>query len=401
MKKVDDRSDAPWLWRGQLPSFDGLRGLGILCVLLAHAQGSRGFPQVAGLSHVALWCSGLGPNLFFVVSGFLITLLLLRELDRAKRLDLKSFYLRRVLRIVPAYLCLLGVVAILQVAGQSRVPAREWVAASTFTVNFLEGRAKEIGHTWSLSIQEHFYLVWPIVLTVLGAAGGRRVALACLVACPLARWVILLRFHALCRGAEEWTFTRLDTIAAGCLLALLVWEPAWRRRLDWIVTRNRLVLLTFLCLVVSQALWIASGKYCLGIGYTVNALCLALLTWAAIRRCESPMGKFLDSWALRTLGIGSFSLYLWQQLFLERKGEDFTCGFPQNVLFALLAALVSYQLIEKPFLKLRDRCRPVAAKAPSAAAVAPVPEPTLEPTPERPPVLRPVACAAGVAGVAG
>src|SRR5262245_21097900 len=116
MNSTGDRNDAPWLRRGQMPSFDGLRGVGMLFVLLSHVQESRGFPHVPVLSQLAAGVNGFGVNLFFIVTGFLITVLLLREFERDGRVGLKNFYLRRLLRIVPAYVCLLVVVAILQIA---------------------------------------------------------------------------------------------------------------------------------------------------------------------------------------------------------------------------------------------------------------------------------------------
>ncbi len=170
-------------------------------------------------------------EVFFVISGFLITVLILRERERTGRLDIKAFYVRRILRIVPAYACLLLVVACLQAMGLARLAGSDWLAALTYTVNFLRHPAWEVGHAWSLSIEEHFYLAWPFVLAALPTLGPPA-ALGCMVFCFVARWAVMLLAPAWTPMAELWTFIRIDSIAAGCLLAFLARDERWRHRLD-------------------------------------------------------------------------------------------------------------------------------------------------------------------------
>ena len=166
---------------------------------------------------------------FYIISGFLITTLLAREWDRHGGVNLKRFYIRRFLRIMPVYFAMLITVAICQQWGICQIDAPNWIAALTYTTNFLSKTSWELGHTWSLSIEEHFYLLWPFVLFAGGLAGGWRVAIGCIFGCWLARCGIAVILPQLVSRAdasyyasmaETWTFTRLDTISMGCLLAL-------------------------------------------------------------------------------------------------------------------------------------------------------------------------------------
>jgi peptidoglycan/LPS O-acetylase OafA/YrhL len=107
-------------------------------------------------------------------------------------------------------------------------------------------------------------------------------------------------------------------------------------------------------LVLSLGLSALSGKYSLGIGYSFHAALIALLAWGAMRRAHAPLGRGLNHRFLCAIGIGSYSLYLWQQVFLNPHGTAFANEFPQNIVFALVAAYLSYKWVEKPFLGLKE-----------------------------------------------
>lgn len=358
-----DPAEVPgWLGEGRIPSLDGLRAVAVGLVLLAHAHQTRGFPDIPAL-HAIGRKGAVGVDVFFVISGFLITTLLLRERDRTGGVAIGSFYLRRTLRIVPAYACLLAAVAGLQAAGLAVLGRRDWAAALTYTVNFLRHPAWEVGHAWSLSIEEHFYLAWPFVLAVVPRLGAR-VALGCMVGCFAGRWAVMVVAPALTPMAELWTFTRIDTIAAGCLLAYLARDPRWRPRLDRVASRPIAV---GSLLVGSLAASGQSAKFAVGIAYSLNAACIGLLVWAGIRAAGTGLGRLLNHPALATVGVASYSLYLWQQLFLNPRNPGRLCAFPVNIASALVVAFMSYHLIERPLLGLRHRLGPRAARPPAVA----------------------------------
>lgn len=344
--------DSSPLSRGRIPSLDGLRAVAVAMVLLAHACQTHGFPGTP-LTRRIFMHGAIGVEVFFVISGFLITTLMLREMDRTGGVSIKSFYVRRILRIIPAYACFLGVILLLNVAGRVHLQRRDWAAALTYTVNFVHAPTWEIGHVWSLSIEEHFYLMWPLVMVIGGALFARYLAAGLLVVCFAARWAVMLLAPGYTPMAELWTFTRLDTIACGCLLALIAWHAPGRAWLNRLAARSWLVGMAFVALVASLALSSISAKFSVGIAYTANSLLIAFLMWCAIDRHGSRLGRILNHKALIAVGVGSYSLYLWQQIFLNPHGNAFINQFPQNILFASAAAVISYSLIELPFLRLK------------------------------------------------
>ena len=184
-----------WLSRGRIPSLDGVRAIAILLVLYAHADipGHSAFMLAA----IKGRCGFLGVQLFFVLSGFLITALMLRERERTGGVSRAGFYMRRALRILPAYIAYLAVVAIMPPMADHRLTRSDWLSALTYTVNFHPlPLPMAISHAWSLSVEEHFYLLWPLVL----AAGSLQSA-ASLVWCrhegPSVRAIVAWRWPPL------------------------------------------------------------------------------------------------------------------------------------------------------------------------------------------------------------
>jgi peptidoglycan/LPS O-acetylase OafA/YrhL len=376
MDGLAGQQDPPqYLLRGRIPSLDGLRGIAILLVLLAHACQTHHFPITGPLKRFFLM-GGVGVEIFFVLSGFLITTLMLREIDRQGRLNVRHFYLRRILRIVPAYACFLLAVAALVLIGESELDSRQWTAALTYTVNFLRQPTWEIGHAWSLSIEEHFYLLWPLVMAFGRPDTARRVAMAVIAIGFALRWAIMAIMPQHTIMAELWTFTRLDGIAFGCFLALLAHDALWRHRFDALCARPVVLGLAGITLLGSMWMSNVSGKFAVGLAFTINAAAISLLTWAAVCHRHSLIGRLLNSRVLSAIGVGSYSLYLWQQIFLNHDKTGFPYAFPQNLAFAGLAACMSYWLIERPFLRLKDRLQdsPTTSE-PSCTTPASLPTP--------------------------
>jgi peptidoglycan/LPS O-acetylase OafA/YrhL len=326
--------------------------MAVLLVVLAHAHQTRGFPNVRFL-HAIAHRGSIGVEFFFVISGFLITLLMLREKALTGCLDKRRFFLRRMLRIMPAYFVFLIAVAILQACGHARLSSRDWLVATTYTVNFIRRPAWDIGHAWSLSIEEHFYLVWPFLMAVAIPRFGAAAALTCAGFCFATRWFILLAFPAYSPMAELWTFARMDAIAMGCLMAFVAWDPYWRRNLDRLCNRQPVIPAVCIVLVGSMIASAYSAKYQVGIAYSLNTLCITVLIWSALRNSGSWWVRMLNLPILGMIGIMSYSIYLWQQIFLDHQNPGLLCSFPLNVLLAVITAILSYNLIEKPFLGLK------------------------------------------------
>jgi peptidoglycan/LPS O-acetylase OafA/YrhL len=338
-----------WIGGGRIPALDGLRALAVGLVIFSHAYVTHGFPGHGHPFHRATSRLGtVGVDIFFVLSGFLITTLLCREHARADRISLRAFYLRRVLRIVPAYVCFLLFVAILAAFSRAEIATADWIAAGTYTMNFRARPAWELGHMWSLSIEEHFYVLWPPLLALLPRRFATLSSMAVLLFEPALRSTLLLLFPAAASASELWTFTRLDSIAAGCLLALLSRTPAGFRGLDKAAHHWPLALAALILAMVAGEL---SAKLEVGIAPTVIALAIAVLVWAAVR--HEP--RYLETRLAVAVGVGSYSLYLWQELFLNPRRADWWNVFPQNLGLTALCAAVSYRFVERPFIRMKSR----------------------------------------------
>jgi peptidoglycan/LPS O-acetylase OafA/YrhL len=354
---------ARWLEEGRIPCLDGMRALAILLVLYCHAEAPWGDHPV--VHAVKSRCGFLGVQLFFVLSGFLITTLMQREVARTGRLSLRGFYWRRFLRIVPAYLAFLAALGVLQALGQAPIHVGDWLSLATYSVNFRPPPLPwQISHVWSLSVEEHFYLLWPPIVAAWPPLRCQKALVGCIAACLGLRWLLLLALPAWAGGIDVWTFTRIDDVAVGCLLAFLARDPAARIRLSGLVAdRRRLILLVaaFLAaqLLGSRAIGgelLPSAPLCLVIGAAnlVNALCIAALMWAILIRPDGACGKALSHPVAVWVGVLSYSLYLWHPLFCGH-APDMLRGFPQNYVCMFLAAGLSYALVERPFLYLGAR----------------------------------------------
>jgi peptidoglycan/LPS O-acetylase OafA/YrhL len=333
-------SPPPWLAAGRIPGLDGLRAVAVGFVLLAHASQTHGFPG----PHCRV--AAIGVDVFFVLSGFLITTLLVRERDRTGRVSLTGFYGRRAIRILPAFVAFLSALGIMASAGWVAVAPADWLAAGTFTMNFRPHPSWAVAHLWSLSIEEHFYLAWPLTFAVLSPRTAGRLLVGLLIAAPAARWVILFVRPDLAPLTDLWTPTRLDGIAAGCLLALVARTPAGLQWLDALARRWPLAFAAVGLAVAGRL----SGKLSVGVSPSVIALGLAVLVWAAARRAP----WWLELTPVVWVGALSYSLYLWQQPFLMPDGEHWWQTLPVNLGFAVATAAGCHYLIERPFLRLRS-----------------------------------------------
>jgi peptidoglycan/LPS O-acetylase OafA/YrhL len=334
-----------------LPSLDGLRAISISLVLLGHLSGTRGFVTLnLGIGDYA----HLGVVVFFVISGFLITRLMLLERAKNGRVSLKLFYERRVLRLFPASYAFIACVCLLWLAGIVHLHARDIWHAVTYTVNYLPDRGKQIGHLWSLSVEEQFYLVWPLTFVLLGRRRAGWVAAGVILFGPVARsgnWLFL-------RGTDYHDLEMFpmvaDSLAMGCLLAKI---SGWLERKNWYLLLFRpfisIGLVAFVLLINRYMGYTIVSVF----GSSIINLCLAVLLHRCVYFSRDLTGKVLNWRPIAFVGVLSYSLYLWQQLFLNRDSLAWANAFPQNLIFAVAAALGSYYLLEKPLLKLRRRLR--------------------------------------------
>jgi len=354
----------------RLPSLNGLRAISIIIVLLFHLFRFNIVINQDIAARIPILNGRFGVNIFFVISGFIITTLLLREEKRFGKISIKHFYIRRTLRIFPAYYFLLFFYLILQLAGYISISGSAWATALTYTKYLNYKEEYYTSHAWSLAIEENFYLLWPLIFT-LGDKIRKRLAAFFILLPPFIR--LYSHYHPFPWLSEQSIFIRIDAIAIGCFVALFNNEIVEKIKQNWntlfLCSLGILFLLPWLAALVSytplELIFIFFGVLT---GIIANIIITAIMLYSVY----GPKGrwyKLLNSKIFNYIGILSYSLYLWQQFFISKTAWWIT-RFPQNLCFIFSAALISHYLIEKPFLKLKSKIstkRKDAAKIETAA----------------------------------
>jgi peptidoglycan/LPS O-acetylase OafA/YrhL len=330
----------------RIAALDGVRAVAIGCVLFGHAYAAS--PSWWLPRWVPLPYGGFGVQVFFVLSGFLITTLLAGERSRTGRVRLRAFYRRRAYRILPPYAVMLAVATALSLAGLVDIARGQLISAAVFGWNYSPWAGGWwLGHTWSLAIEEQFYLLWPAAFVLLGLRRGRTALLAFAAAAPVVRLVTYYGSPALRGHIPAMFHTRADALAVGCLLALAWDDVRTQALLDRLVARGAQYL-ALAYLALSWVLMRYLGQPWLdAAGFTLDAVAVAFLIAYAV--VHPP--RWITARAVVHVGLVSYSLYLWQQWFL-RPGE---MPVPLGLACAFAAAEVSYRLVERPALTLRQR----------------------------------------------
>lgn len=341
----------------RIPSLDGLRAISIALVILSHLAQGEGLPfDVAGLVHFDL--GQLGVRVFFVISGFLITGLLVKEYERTGTIGLREFYLRRTLRIFPAYYSFLAGIGLAALFGVVKLSSGALLQATTYTANYAvitTGQGylpNPLGHTWSLAVEEQFYLLWPTVLLVVGLARARTIVTLLLLLSPA---LIFAEAHvpSMAEGVGLTFETAMAPIAAGSLLALLWNDLQASSAFRWAMGRGwwlALLLPALFAPGIQGAIGALAHAWMLPV--LVQSIAITLLVAWCVLNPASIAGRILNSKAFVFVGALSYSLYLWQQPFLLGGVRRI---FPLNIMLAGAFALASHYLVERPILRWRDR----------------------------------------------
>lgn len=349
----------------RIPTLDGLRAVAIVLVLLAHLKGTAGTPAL--LERISDF-GGLGYRISFVLCGFLITTLLLAERERRGRIAVGDFYVRRIFRILPGLYAVVAVMVALDALHVIELQRHDALNAVTYTMNYHHERSWWLGHIWSLSVQEQFYLLWPAVLVLVGTRRSLWCALGAVAAAPVFRIAVWVLVPAWRVHVDEAFPTVIDSIATGCLLAglrgRLSASPAYQR----LMASRLFVLIPAVGLAATQVqhLW-----FDFAVGQTITNVAVALcIDWCA-RHPTGAIGRFLETRPMVWIGTVSYSIYIWQQPFLNRHADGWASAFPFNIILAFAAAAASYYMLERPMLRLRVRLSGLAARRRATAPATP------------------------------
>jgi len=350
--------------QGRIPSLDGLRCVAVFCVLLAHGWYSLKIPEV--LKPYSHTYGVLGVTIFFVLSGFLIYNLTYKEICKNGKFNWKAFYLRRILRIFPCFYFYLFVVFILSLLGYYIVTWQILLSTATFTYNYQHlwylthpkpNDFHVVAQYWTLSLEEQFYLLWPLLVILIFRKNLQTALLVAIFAAPILR-VSTYFFIPEWRGQlMMMAHTGFDSIAAGVLLGEWMVRARSKKILVAIAENPWSVWLSFLFLfLLSPSLKVAfQGSYNITIGATLDFIAIGILMIAVIRQKNSWTYRFLNWAPVMFIGTLSYSLYIWNPLFLYKNSTFPINIFPFNYIMVFFAAFFSYFLIEKPFLRLKEK----------------------------------------------
>lgn len=343
------------LARTHLPALDGLRACAVALVIAYHA----GVPVYGDL----------GVTGFFVLSGFLITWLLIREFRDTGTISMRNFYIRRTLRIFPAYYAFLVFTVVVDaILGVPRSMLLT-VAAFTYTTNYyfaFHPHTGSLALTWSLAVEEQFYLLWPAFARRRLAAGlpALRIALVGIISLVVAwRSYLFLVRHVGTLYVYSAFDARADSLAVGCLMASTCHTDAFAALARRLTAHPLLPVIPALVLSLPRTGTFWTNWHYTG-GFTLEASMMAVIIIQMLLLSRHRLWRWLESPVARYLGRISYPLYLWHGYGLAI-GAHVPAGTITQRVMGVLAAIAlasgSYFIVERPVLRLRSRFAAVPA----------------------------------------
>lgn len=370
-----------------IASLDGLRGLAVILVLMFHFSWS--FPEHTGLTATIkhyLWSGWMGVDMFFVLSGYLITRGLVKDSVYSTGKRLKLFWARRAFRIFPLYYIVLivGAVVCLALGLREDIPgAGYWFYFQNYTLAFDPNVLRWTAHFWSLAIEEQFYFVWPLIVLLSGRARRLAVAVGLFVFCVVLRTVLMFAIPKLLHWDMDQTAklvyratpTHMDGLLVGAILAMLHEDPAH----SWTVLLRKIRAYTFgIGLVLLLGLMVFThgfGTYdrrVIIVGYPLLAVVFGSAVSLAADGCfPESVQRVLSAGVLPACGKVSYGMYIFHWIglifFVHRQeafvatlgtGAALAVGFgviAGGIVLTYCVAWLSYRFVEAPFLKIKDR----------------------------------------------
>lgn len=342
------------------PSIDGLRAVAILSVILSHAL------LGIGIDYFCYALGMIGVQIFFVISGFLITTLLLKEKVVKGTISLRKFYIRRFLRIIPVAYLYLIIIALLAIIFKFDLDKENFIASALYFKNLPlgDGHDRFVGHFWTLSIEEQFYFVFPILLLMINANKYLILIIALVVLIPALEFFgynkigIFYSNHII----HLITFIFIDffgngtvAILFGSVLSILVFKGLII--VESIKTNYVLSLIVFSVAIGVRVLFVYP-VYNVGIGIVLFSFLISYTILLNLKE-DNLFNRVLRNPIMIKIGILSYSLYIWQALFTHnmiwKTWFRYSDSMILNLPMLFLVSFLSYNYYEKWFLKLKNK----------------------------------------------
>ncbi len=338
-----------------IKGFDGLRAVSILFVILSHLGIYHFLPDNDFIrTRVWLLFNGeTGVLIFFNLSGFLITLILLKEKVTKGKINFKRFFIKRFLRLLPPFALFSITLLLLKLIGLLNFTFEGFIMSFLYCYNYAPTRFyhDELVHTWSLAVEEQFYLIWPFVIHYFNKT-RIHIFIFILISLSLATlYIIKLEYLIEFRRPDRWFIPAAASILIGGLTALAI-TFKYHRIISYFNSSNSFIFSTILFLFPIYSL-----KYILFLSPICMSFGIAsFIGWIYFHQ-ETRCTNFLNINTLRYIGKISYGIYVYQGLFLKTGpgGNLFIQQFPQNLILTMITAVISYEILEKPFLKLKSK----------------------------------------------
>ena len=348
---------------GYIKGFDGLRAISVLLVLGTHAGLYRMLPGGAFFTG-RIWpmiTGQAGVGVFFVLSGYLITTLLLKERQRSGTISLRRFYARRFLRLTPQFVVFILFTWALAEAGIIKARPLGLVVSFLYLYDFMPKTHLDAGlsHTWSLAVEEQFYLIWPLLAMSFSRSRLLVTSALVIVVCGVAYLVfpdLVIPFSShQTRLAQLFHVPHLFVPAVG---AIMVGALAGILRAHGTVPGERLLrwMPLLFALLYGASLWMPGPL--LRFTPLFQAVGVALLLVWIVERQRTLLVRVLEFRPLAYLGKISYGIYLYHVIFMSTgPGHGLVPRFPYGLLASLAFAVVSYEFLERRVLRYKDRFR--------------------------------------------
>lgn len=343
----------------KIKGFDGIRGFSILFVILTHLNAYKHISDYSPILEniTNLFSGSTGVRIFFSLSGFLITYLLLKERHQTGSINILYFFARRFLRLLPVLIIFYSLIAILTITRLIYTPIEAFAFSILYLYNFVPNKfyTGELGHTWSLAVEEQYYFTWPFVVKRINKnyliyliAGV--IILLCALAYIFYPTMSELRNYK----AGRWFIPAIAPIIQGSIFAYFIFknptnENYFKNKNSKTALLIGLAFFTFSLYAPDNSIQRLSPIF-QGFGISI------FISWVFVNQ-NATTTKFLEFYPISYIGKISYGIYVYQGLFLRTgpSGKLLIQSFPINIILTMAVAILSYEFIEKPILKYKSR----------------------------------------------